>query len=942
MRVRDVTCARCFEVFTVCLLVWTHLGLVTCSDKIPLGAIFEQGTDEVQSAFKFAMLTHNQNHTTRKFELQAYVDVINTADAFKLSRLICNQFSRGVFSMLGAVSPDSFDTFHSYSNTFQMPFITPWFPEKVPTPSSGLFDYAISMRPDYHQAIIDTVKYYGWKSIIYMYDSHDGLLRLQQIYQSLKPGSGNFQVITVKRIQNVSEAIEFLHDLETLDRWGFKHIVLDCATDIAKSIVVTHVRQVTLGKRTYHYLLSGLIMDERWETEVIEYGAINITGFRLINSQRPFVKEFMKEWNSLDSKTYVGAGKDSISAQSALMYDAVLVIVETFNKQLRRKPDTFKANLNRRGGQGANNGSRMDCNPTKGWVTPWEHGDKISKTLRKVEIEGLTGDIRFNNDSKRMNYTLDIVEMTINSAMVKVAAWSDVSGLVSESSVKYQRQKHYGDYDNKTYLVTSIMADPYLSFVKDYHKFEGNARYEGYCKDLADLIANKLKISYEFRVVTDGKYGKPTKENAGEWDGMMGALMRREVDMAVAPLTITTERERVVDFSKPFMTLGLSIMMKKPSKMKPGVFSFLDPLSEEIWVAIIFSYIMVSVVLFLVSRFSPHEWRLLNYSPPGGHPHHPPPPHHGPSSPSVIANDFSLSNSLWFSLGALLQQGTDISPRSISGRIVGAVWWFFTLILVSSYTANLAAFLTVERMVNPINSVEDLADQSVVKYGVLEGGASQHFFQKTTLDIYQKMYHFMMANRKDVFVGSEKDGIAKVRKGNYAFLVESPTNDYTNGRQPCNTMRVGSNLDSKGFGVATPIGSPIRNDVNMAILNLLEEGNLTKLQKKWFEDTSECKVHKSDKDQSELALSNVAGVFYILGVGLLLAMAVALIEFCYNTHMEASSNKVPVSDVMKNKARMTIGAREFDNGRVSQMYYASGNTLNPLEDQVHSNTHTQV
>lgn len=35
--------------------------------------------------------------------------------------------------MLGAVSPDSFDTLHSYSNTFQMPFVTPWFPEKVCT-----------------------------------------------------------------------------------------------------------------------------------------------------------------------------------------------------------------------------------------------------------------------------------------------------------------------------------------------------------------------------------------------------------------------------------------------------------------------------------------------------------------------------------------------------------------------------------------------------------------------------------------------------------------------------------------------------------------------------------------------------------------------------------------------------------------------------------------
>ena len=45
---------------------------------------------------------------------------------------------------------------------------------QVLTPSSGLLDFAISMRPDYHRAIIDTVRYYGWKKIIYLYDSHDG------------------------------------------------------------------------------------------------------------------------------------------------------------------------------------------------------------------------------------------------------------------------------------------------------------------------------------------------------------------------------------------------------------------------------------------------------------------------------------------------------------------------------------------------------------------------------------------------------------------------------------------------------------------------------------------------------------------------------------------------------------------------------------------------
>lgn len=50
-------------------------------------------------------------------------------------------------------------------------------------------------------------------------------------------------------------------------------------------------------------------------------------------------------------------------------------------------------------------------------------------------------------------------------------------------------------------------------------------------------------------------------------------------------MTITAERERVIDFSKPFMSLGISIMIKKPIKQNPGVFSFLNPLSQEIWVS---------------------------------------------------------------------------------------------------------------------------------------------------------------------------------------------------------------------------------------------------------------------------------------------------------------------------------------------------------------------
>lgn len=63
-----------------------------------------------------------------------------------------------------------------------------------------------------------------------------------------------------------------------------------------------------------------------------------------------------------------------------------------------------------------------------------------------------------------------------------------------------------------------------------------------------------------------------------------------------------------------------------------------------------------------------------------------------------------------------------------------------------------------------------------------------------------------------VFVKVTEDGVQRVRasKGKYAFLLESTMNDYYNQRKPCNTMKVGGNLDAKGYGVATPIGSDLR------------------------------------------------------------------------------------------------------------------------------------
>ncbi|CAM9146561.1 unnamed protein product, partial [Lampetra fluviatilis] len=337
-----------------------------------------------------------------------------------------------------------------------------------------------------------------------------------------------------------------------------------------------------------------------------------------------------------------------------------------------------------------------------------------------------------------------------------------------------------------------------------------------------------------------GKYGA-RDQDSNIWNGMVGELVYGRADIAVAPLTITLVREEVIDFSKPFMSLGISIMIKKPQKSKPGVFSFLDPLAYEIWMCIVFAYIGVSVVLFLVSRFSPYDWQKAaeeganaaeaNRIMSGGV---------APSSETP--NEFSIFNSLWFSLGAFMQQGCDISPRSLPGRIVGGVWWFFTLIIISSYTANLAAFLTVERMVSPIESAEDLAKQMEIAYGTLDSGSTKEFFRRSKLAVFEKMWSYMKSAEPTVFVRTTPEGVARVRKskGKYAYLLESTMNEYIEQRKPCDTMKVGGNLDSKGYGIATPKGSDLGNAVNLAVLKLNEQGLLDKLKNKWWYDKGEC------------------------------------------------------------------------------------------------------
>ncbi|XP_060234457.1 glutamate receptor 2 isoform X1 [Meriones unguiculatus] len=849
------------------------------SNSIQIGGLFPRGADQEYSAFRVGMV----QFSTSEFRLTPHIDNLEVANSFAVTNAFCSQFSRGVYAIFGFYDKKSVNTITSFCGTLHVSFITPSFP------TDGTHPFVIQMRPDLKGALLSLIEYYQWDKFAYLYDSDRGLSTLQAVLDSAAEKKWQVTAINVGNINNDKKDETYRSLFQDLELKKERRVILDCERDKVNDIVD---QVITIGKHVkgYHYIIANLGFTDG-DLLKIQFGGANVSGFQIVDYDDSLVSKFIERWSTLEEKEYPGAHTATIKYTSALTYDAVQVMTEAF-RNLRKQ----RIEISRRGNAG-------DClaNP----AVPWGQGVEIERALKQVQVEGLSGNIKFDQNGKRINYTINIMELKTNGPR-KIGYWSEVDKMVV-TLTELPSGNDTSGLENKTVVVTTILESPYVMMKKNHEMLEGNERYEGYCVDLAAEIAKHCGFKYKLTIVGDGKYGARDADTK-IWNGMVGELVYGKADIAIAPLTITLVREEVIDFSKPFMSLGISIMIKKPQKSKPGVFSFLDPLAYEIWMCIVFAYIGVSVVLFLVSRFSPYEWHTEEFE--DGR----------ETQSSESTNEFGIFNSLWFSLGAFMQQGCDISPRSLSGRIVGGVWWFFTLIIISSYTANLAAFLTVERMVSPIESAEDLSKQTEIAYGTLDSGSTKEFFRRSKIAVFDKMWTYMRSAEPSVFVRTTAEGVARVRKskGKYAYLLESTMNEYIEQRKPCDTMKVGGNLDSKGYGIATPKGSSLRNAVNLAVLKLNEQGLLDKLKNKWWYDKGECGSGGGDSKEktSALSLSNVAGVFYILVGGLGLAMLVALIEFCYKSRAEAKRMKMTLSDAMRNKARLSITGSTGENGRV--------------------------
>ncbi|XP_047523166.1 glutamate receptor ionotropic, kainate 2 isoform X3 [Pieris napi] len=856
------------------ILFFGHLSALP--DTIRIGGLFHPEDDKQEVAFRYAVERVNADRAVLpRAKLLAQVETISPQDSFHASKRVCHLLRSGVAAIFGPQSAPAAAHVQSICDTMELPHLeTRWdYRTRRESCLVNLYPHPAALS----RAYVDLVRAWGWKSFTIVYENSDGLVRLQELLKAHGPSE------LPVAVRQLPDSHDYRPLLKQIKNSAESHIVLDCATERIRD-VLQQAQQIGMMSDYHSYLITSLDLHSV-DLEEFKYGGTNITALRLLDPERAEVQRVVRDWVYDEARkgrklqlghTSAKENMTFIKTETALMYDAVHLFAKALHDL-----DTSQ---------------QIDVRPLSCEAEDtWPHGYSLINYMKIVEMKGLTGVIKFDHQGFRSDFTLDIIELT-RDGLQKAGIWNSSEGVNYTRSYGDNQKQIVEILQNKTLIVTTILSSPYCMRKEASEKLTGNAQFEGYAIDLIHEISKVLGFNYTFKLAPDGRYGSYNRESK-EWDGMIRELLEQRADLAIADLTITYDREQVVDFTMPFMNLGISVLYRKPIKQPPNLFSFLSPLSLDVWIYMATAYLGVSVLLFILARFSPYEWDN---------------PRNCVDEPPVLENQFTLLNSLWFTIGSLMQQGSDIAPKAVSTRMVAGMWWFFTLIMISSYTANLAAFLTVERMDSPIESAEDLAKQTKIKYGALKGGSTAAFFRDSNFSTYQRMWSFMESARPSVFTTSNREGEERVMrgKGAYAYLMESTTIEYVVERN-CDLTQVGGMLDSKGYGIAMPPNSPYRTAISGAVLKLQEEGKLHILKTKWWKEKrggGSCRdeTSKSSSTANELGLANVGGVFVVLMGGMGVACVIAVCEFVWKSRKVAVDERASLCSEMASELRSAL------------------------------------
>lgn len=306
---------------------------------------------------------------------------------------------------------------------------------------------------------------------------------------------------------------------------------------------------------------------------------------------------------------------------------------------------------------------------------------------------------------------------------------------------------------------------------------------EGFSIELWDAIARKLGREY-----TWVGYGPNIVD-------LTDAVAAGEVDVAIAGISITASRERQYDFSHEMFKAGLQVMVSE--KKDGGPLDLLWRSGPAVLQIITGGFV---VVLCLACLFWLAE-RNHNEDIPQG--------------PRGIVE------SMWWAMVTITTVGYgDIAPRTFFGRMLAVLWMTVTLFMLTGFVAAVSSAMTVDRLQQRISGPDDLDGHRVA---TVEGTTAASYLETRRL-------------RKLVESPNIDEAIAALEAGEVeAVVFDAPALLYyaSHEGQGKVTM-VGPVFQRQGYGIAFPSGSPLRDAVNQALLELREEGTFGKLYEKYF------------------------------------------------------------------------------------------------------------
>lgn len=326
--------------------------------------------------------------------------------------------------------------------------------------------------------------------------------------------------------------------------------------------------------------------------------------------------------------------------------------------------------------------------------------------------------------------------------------------------------------------VSTVERPPFIFFGKD-------GRVSGFSADLWGEIARRNLWKYEW-----------VREDS--FPAMIKAVRTGRSDVAIANISITSGREKFLDFSHPIYDSGMQIVVSKKER-GVGIFRLIwQSGALQLIGAAILVLLVIAHILWFFERNTEN-------------------PRH-----DYFRDDYvgGVWDAFWWAFIIMTMGGFENEvPYSRISRVLAMFWIVVSLFFVSTLTAKITTSLTVDQLTSDINSYKDLLGKKV---GVGANSAMSKFLDVKNIP-YRKYRDFAKA-------------LEAVERGEIdATIGDAPVVKYYASHKGAGKVSLaGPVFQPDKFGIALPTGSRLMEKINMALLEMKEDGTYERLQRQWF------------------------------------------------------------------------------------------------------------